>query len=84
MNELYAFWTYDQFPGVLGGKCHAPNDEGMVYVPSYRGYFKPVLVMSEAGGLKLNEKIIQLKIERHDAVDKINREYEKKFKSIWS
>jgi hypothetical protein len=46
---MYAFWQYGEYPYVLGGKTDperpgktGTTTEGMVYVPSYLGWVRPI------------------------------------------
>ena len=57
------FWSYDQFPYMLASPGHM-DDNGLAYVPSYMGYFKPVKVMSLESGKKLKTKLETLAAER--------------------
>ncbi len=54
--KLFAFWRYDLFPYTLGGEFTKMRDDGFVYVPNYRGWFRPIKILPlEAGQHLLNE-----------------------------
>ena len=58
MNKnLFAFWKYDTFPYVLGGEISDINEKGLVYVDSYQGWFKPILILPLDEGVRRNIKL---------------------------
>ena len=57
----YAFWKYDSFPFVLGGEFNKINDNGLVYVPSYQSWFRPVAIVSLEAGKEIKNKLNKLK-----------------------
>jgi len=72
MNKnLFAFWKYDTFPYVLGGEISDINEKGLVYVDSYQGWFKPILILPLDEGIRKN---IELKA--------IAKEYEEESKIL--
>lgn len=59
-KKEFAFWSYDQFPFVLGGEIDEILDDGRVTIKSYgKGYsFRPISIVSSEDGLKI-EKFLQ-------------------------
>lgn len=60
MNQpLYAFWTYDQFPYVLGGTVTKMNDNGTVETKEYGpGFtFDPLKVLPLKAGLIIKQDL---------------------------
>jgi len=84
----FAFWSYDQFPGVLGARCLPPGKnkmvDEMVYVPSYGGYFKPLIVMEEDDGVALHNKLGALRLEFQNEMSKLQKKYNEKAKKLIS
>jgi len=56
-KKLYAFWKYDTFPYVLGGEVKDINNKGLVYIVSYLGWFKPIIILPLEDGKIIHEKI---------------------------
>jgi hypothetical protein len=70
-KRLYAFWKYDTFPYVLGGELRDMNDRGLVYIESYQGWFRPILILPLEEGKKI-----------HDKIKKISSSYQSELKNI--
>lgn len=76
MNKLYAFWKYDLFPYVLGGRLIKIHKNGFAEIEGYGFYrFKPILVLPEDEGLRKKELLDNLKTE----YDTFMREQRKKW-----
>ena len=89
---MYAFWRYDKYPYVLHGEVvGGPDDEGMVQVKGYAtmrsdgsyggGWFRPLLLISDTGGMELASKLDMLKVSRKEAMAKVELEYNDK---LWA
>lgn len=68
----YAFWRYDRFPYLLGGKitAHPATDEwhrgDAVYIGSYQSYFRPLFVLDAESGPLAMAEIKRLEQEARD------------------
>lgn len=69
VNNTYAFWSYDLFPYVLGGKVKKINKEGLVYIDAYQGWFKPLFFLPEEQGINILNKLKEIRIQ-HDIQQK--------------
>lgn len=74
-QKLMAFWRYDQFPYYLCGEVDHFKDDGMVYVKSYQGSFKPVAIFPYEKGEEIKEELECLK----GAYDRAHRELKENF-----
>lgn len=63
--DLFAFWKYDTFP-VLGSRATKMDSTGRVYLPSYQGWVKPVLLLPRKAGEALHAKLEKVRAQ-HDA-----------------
>ena len=66
---LWAFWRYDLYPYVLGGKVTKTNDDGSVFVEGYGDYktWARVLVPGKLGQELLEElKSLQAQYRAHE------------------
>lgn len=78
-TNLFAFWSYDQFPYFLGGPVIAMRADGVVQVSTYGGAtFKPVLVTTHKAGVELLEKLIALGLQHKEAEQKFCAEWRQK------
>lgn len=77
LPERYAFWTYDQFPYMLGGKIKGVADpDGYVRTHTYGAYkFKPFAIVLGQAGASLLSNIQTIRDEYHDASRKLGREF---------
>lgn len=73
--ELYAFWNYDNFPYVCGGKIERMEGD-LAYIKSYQGYCKPKKVMELNAGLELMHKLEMLTDEYNQEQKKLREKYE--------
>ena len=61
MNKrLFAFWKYDTFPYILGGEISDLNEQGFVYIDSYQGWFKPILILPLDEGKRIKSRLISI------------------------
>ena len=60
-QKLYAFWKYSEYPYVLGGPIERFTADGLVYISSYQGSFRPVLILPLQDGLKIQERLSDLR-----------------------
>ena len=82
--KLFAFWSYDQFPYVLGGEITDMNSYGEVQTVQYGPgqWFVPSKIVPVAVGQVMLAQLQQLRIEYDDAKDKLHAEYLAKSKTI--
>lgn len=74
--KLYAFWKYDLFPYLLGGKVEKVRDDGWVSVGGYPGMkFNPVRVLGEKVGEKLHAEVKKLTSNYEADQRKLRDEY---------
>lgn len=77
--ELYAFWSYDLYPFVLGGQFTKMDDKGSVYVPAYQGWIKkPIKILPLEAGQDLLNKLMELREEHRTATDLLDRDFNAK------
>ena len=57
--DLWAFWS--QANTYLSAHVTKMNAQGMVYAPSYQGWFKPVRLLPPKAGKKVSKELVQLK-----------------------
>lgn len=77
LPERYAFWTYDQFPYMLGGKVKGVADpDGYVRTHNYGAYkFKPFAIVQGQAGASLLSNIDTIREEYRAASTKLGREF---------
>ena len=73
--NLFAFWEYDTYPYMLGGKASKMNDKGYVYVDSYQSWFNPFKLMPVAVGKKLYAEVENLRASYREADIQLKKEY---------
>jgi hypothetical protein len=69
--SLYAFWKYDQFPYVLGGRVRTFLENGDVSVRGYDGAFTPIKVVAWSMGVEIHAMLNELNEEYRQAQQKI-------------
>ena len=74
-QKLFAFWKYGSFPYILGGEVARFCDDGLVYIDSYQGTFRPVRVVLLAEGKALWDKLSELRQDHDDAEKKLREDY---------
>jgi len=76
---MYAIWKYDSFPYILTGKVIGEiDDDGYVEVKGYGGMrFKPIKLISEKNGKKVQELITNLRHEKREQDKKLNEKAKK-------
>lgn len=81
---MFAFWTYDQFPYILGAPIDEMDEEGRVQAPSFgKGYwFRPIKIVPVAQGKKLMEQLYQLRDEKREADAALRKEFLDKAKAL--
>ena len=64
-QQLFAFWRYDKFPYLLGGRVAKFHAKGRIEAKGYQGYsFHPILLVVNEEGEQLREALINLKEEK--------------------
>jgi len=86
MNEkLYAFWSYDKFPYVLGGTVTKMHDDGTVETKEYGqgSCFTPIKIVPFKAGIiikqDLDKKQELLRISLNAAVMKADEELKREW-----
>ena len=70
--SLYAFWKYDQFPYVLGGRVRTFLENGDVTVRGYDGMsYTPIKVVPWSMGVEIHAMLNELNEEYRQAQQKI-------------
>lgn len=78
-EELYAFWSYDQYPYVLGGEVVGMDDKGWIQAKGYSSYkFKPHLIVPLERGLDLQAKLDVLRQEKRDEINELHEKYRRR------
>lgn len=78
--QLYAFWSYDQFPYVLGGEVVKLEGDS-VQVKGFGSYWiKPIKLTSYEAGKKLHDEIKSIAISRTVELVNVNQKYRKQLK----
>lgn len=77
-KTLYAFWSYDLFPGCLGGIVEDFRGE-YVRVKGYGGHtFKPFKIVEGDAGAKLLTELRELSSQRQDDLEYLEKSYRAK------
>ena len=76
--ELFAFWSYDLYPFVLGGQFTRMDGMGRVYVPNYQSWFAPMKILPLDTGKELFEKLMTLRDEHGAETDLLDRKFNAK------
>lgn len=71
-QDLFAFWKYDLFPYVSGGRVEEIGNGGLAKIIGYQGFvFKPFHITTYKDGVK-----------RYDDIKIIENEYKEKCKML--
>lgn len=84
VKGLFAFWTYDSFPYVLGAPIDEMDEEGRVQAPIFgKGYwFRPIKIVPVAEGEKLLAKLELLTEEEREARNNLRQEFLSKVNTL--
>lgn len=81
-EQLFAFWSYDQFPYVLGGIVNKMDGE-MVEPEGYVCcQFKAIKIISRVQGEELYEQILNLRVRRDEEIRCISARYDKELDKL--
>lgn len=86
-TEKYAFWEYDQYPYVLGGKVVNTLPTGNVEVAEYgmgTTGFKPLAIFPCKLGKLMAQRLAELKQQRADELKRVNASFDRKILSASS
>jgi hypothetical protein len=74
MKKQFAFWSYDQFPYVLGGTVTNINAEGQVETEEFGkgNYFTPLRIMPVKAGMIMLQELNKQRDERNHLMHSIN------------
>lgn len=83
---MYAFWKYDIFPYLLGGEVDTEkpfrqdvNGGDLVFIKSYRGWFRPEFLIEDDETAKLLMKELDtISSERNAEMEKLKRKFSRK------
>jgi hypothetical protein len=79
MNKLYAFWSYDLFPYLLGGPVDRVLPGKVVKVKNYGGStFCWEILMPLEEGLKMQRELDQLAREYDNEIKQVKQEFKDK------
>lgn len=67
VQGLMAFWEYSSFPYLCWGEIEYIRSDGMVYVSSYQGTFRPLLILPMKDGEALAMKIKKVVKDENEA-----------------
>lgn len=82
---MYAVWKYDLFPYILTGKMIGEiDDDGLVKVEGYQTYsrFEPIKIISDNNGVKLKEKISELRDRERAKKEELKKQGKKEIEEI--
>lgn len=90
VNDLFAFWPYDRFPFILGGKVDhfgegsigSLIDHRHVYIESYRGYLKYFHLLPLKVGKEAKQKLEDLQGEYLKAQEVLSSQFMVKRKTL--
>jgi hypothetical protein len=84
-QTLYAFWTHDQFPFVLGGTVTKVHDNGKVETEEFgRGFrFTPLKIVPLKAGLIIKQDLEQRRAAYRQKMADIQNEAVADLKKHW-
>lgn len=84
-QQLYAFWSYDQFPYILGGTVAKINDDSTVETKEYGpGYcFTPLKIVPLKAGMIIKQDLEKLKARRTKTLRGIELAFDEELKKQW-
>jgi hypothetical protein len=75
-QRLFAFWRYDLFPFVLGGPVEEFRGNGLVYIKSYQGCFRPIRILRYEEGAELWAKLSNLRERYREATKDLDADFQ--------
>lgn len=88
---MYAFWEYDLYPRLLGGKVEKiesrvekGNSYQMAYVPSYQGWIRYSFILGDEDGIELLKEIEKAKENYRNEIERVNDTHKARFNMILS
>ncbi len=72
-KKLYAFWSYDLFPYVLGGEIKDMREDGLVLIEAYHSWFKPILILPFEKGQKIREELKKIERSYKNEIEKVRK-----------
>jgi hypothetical protein len=83
LDGFFAFWSYDLYPYMLGGKTTFMHKDGLVETEGFTGMlFRPFKILPAETGQELYGKIQELRQEYAEAKDKLKTEFDKKLDEL--
>ena len=79
-----AIWRYDLYPYILVEEFNEVKDNGLVYVPSYQGTFRPIYVTSVDHGKQIKTKLENLKKKRNAKLKTVKDIYQVELEELLS
>ncbi len=82
--DRMAFWYYDEYPYILCGQIISRRNDGCVETKEYGNgfWFNPKFIMEYNDGLKLKEKLHELRIKRRRELLDIKNKYQTQLESL--
>lgn len=76
MNKLMAFWYYDKYPFCLCGEVKKVHPDGYVQTKEYYHMsFKPIAIIDYKEGVKIKEKLDNLKKDYEEKSQQLKLNY---------
>lgn len=82
LENMGAIWSYDQFPFILAAGVTKMRADGMVYAPSYQGWFDPIRVIPEDTAKDMRLQIERIRSRKRQDERRLNIEYAELFNEI--
>jgi len=83
LGGLWAFWGYDSYPYLIGGKVVKGYASGVVKVEGYGDHtFKPKMLILGKDGEALRDKLKALTTERDDMLKGVEETFRKKLDAL--
>lgn len=80
---MYAFWKYNGFPSICGGKITQMNKRGTIEAKNYPGFvFTPVKILPDESGAQLLADLKLLELKHREALKKFNKKWEREVEQL--
>ena len=80
---LWAFWSYDLCPYVIGGMVEKFLEDGYVRARNYAGMkFKPIAIIPDEAGRKALNALSELRAEYSEAEKALKKTYANKVRKL--
>ena len=84
-QELYAFWSYDQFPYVLGGTITKIHDDSSIETKEYGpgARFSPIKIVPLKAGMIIQHDLNNRAETRRRKRDEVNTEFDTSLRNFY-